>query len=52
MQPHDIDWTMIAEDWDESGILYVISRLTEVRDRKMSARVQRKTIIRRDGNGT
>lgn len=48
MQPHDIDWEKISEDWDESGILYVISRLTEVRDRKRSARIQRKTIIRGD----
>jgi hypothetical protein len=49
MQPHDIDWEKISEDWDENGFQSVICRLSAVRDRKRSARIQRKTIIRGDG---
>lgn len=52
MQIHDIDWRMVARSWDPSGIQYVIGILNEVLSEKMAACTRRKTIIRRDGNGT
>lgn len=45
MQIHDIDWRVVLNTWDAGDLLY----LRSIIDEKLADCIQRKNIIRRDG---